>query len=92
MHSTIKVSPFLYSRRLSRESSKAALMKLLQPIEIPVAAAHRHVAVCEHQATNIPTIAGLLLQNCILQVSLLRGVWNSGAAPAGVHGGAAIGF
>ena len=60
-------------------------MKLLLPIEI-------HVAVCELQATLRPTIAGILLQNCVFYVSLLRGVWNSGAAPAGVHRGAAIGF
>ena len=38
------------------------------------------------------TIAGLLLQNCVIQVSLLRGMWNSGAAPAGVHPGAAVVF
>ena len=60
-------------------------MKLLLPIEI-------HVAVWEFQATHRPTIAGLLLQNCVIQVSLLRGLWNSGAAPAGVHRGAAVGF
>ena len=54
-------------------------MKLLLPIEI-------HMAVCELQATHRSTIiiAGLLLQNCIIQVSLLHGLWNSGAAPAGV--------
>ena len=66
-------------------SSAAGLMRLLLPIEI-------HVAVCELQATHRPTIAGLLLQNCVIQVSLLRGVWNSGAAPTGVHRGAASGF
>ena len=61
-------------------------MKLLLPIEI-------HVAVSDLQATHRPTIPGLLLQNCVIQVSLLRGVWNSDAAPpAGVHRGAAIGF
>ena len=59
-------------------------MKLLLPIEI-------HVAVCDLQATHRPTITGLLQQNCVIQVSLLRGVWNSGAAPVGVHRGAAIG-
>ena len=68
-------------------SSTAALMKLLLPIEI-------HVAVCDLlQSTLIPTIAGLLPQNCViiqLEVSLLRGLWNSGAAPADVHRGAAI--
>ena len=59
-------------------------MKLLLPIEI-------HVAVCELQATHTPTIAGLLLQNCTIQVLLLRCWWNNGAAPpAGVHRGAAI--
>ena len=66
-------------------SSIAALMKLLLHIEI-------HVAVCELQATYRLTIAGLLLQNYVIQVSLLRGVWNSGAGPAGVHRGAAIDF
>ena len=66
-------------------SSTAALMKLLLPIEI-------HVAVWDFQATHRPTITGLLVQNCVIQISLLRGVWNSGAAPAGVHRGAAIGF
>ena len=66
-------------------SSTAALMKLLLPIEI-------HVAVCELQATHRPIIAGLLLQNCAIQVSLLGGVWNSGVSPAGVYRGAAIGF
>ena len=60
-------------------------MKLLLPIEILV-------AVCELQATHIPTIAGLLLQNCVIQVSLLGGGWNSGAAPESVHRGAAIDF
>ena len=68
-------------------SSTAALMMklLLLPIEI-------HVAVCDLQATHKPTVTGLLLHNCAIQVSLLRGVWNSGAAPAGVYRGAAIGF
>ena len=60
-------------------------MKLLLPNEI-------HSVVCELQATHRPTIAGLLLQNCVIQVSLLRGMWNSGAAPAGVHRGVAIVF
>ena len=45
-------------------SSTAALMKLLLPIEI-------HVAVCDVQATHRPTVTGLLLQNCVIQVSLL---------------------
>ena len=58
---------------------------LLLPIEI-------HVAVCEFKATHRPTIAGLLLQNCVIQVSLLRGMWNSGAALTGVHPGAAVVF
>ena len=58
------------------QSTAAALMKLLLPIE-------RHVAVCELQATHRPTIVGLLLQNCVIQVSLLGGDWNSGAAPTG---------
>ena len=60
-------------------------MELLLPIEI-------HVAVCELQATHRSTIAGLLLQNCIIQVMLLRGLWNSGAALAGVQRGVDIGF
>ena len=47
------------------------------------------MAVCGLQATHRPTVTDLLLQNCVIQVSLLRGVWNSGAAPAGVHRGAA---
>ena len=66
-------------------SSTAARMKLLLPIEI-------HVAVRDLQATRRPTITGLLLQNCAIQVPLQRGVWNSSAAPAGVHRGVAIGF
>ena len=66
-------------------SRTAALIKLLLPIEI-------HVAVRELQATHRPTIAGLLPQHCVIQVSLLGGVWSSGAAPAGVHRGAANGF
>ena len=66
-------------------SSTAALMKLMLPIEI-------HLAVCEFKATPRPTIAGLLLQNCVIQVSLLRGMWNSGAAPEGSHPGAAVVF
>ena len=67
-------------------SSTAALMELLLPIEI-------HMAVCELQATYRPTVAGLLLlQNCVIQVSLLHGLWNSGAALAGDHRGSAIGF
>ena len=60
-------------------------MKLLLPIEI-------HVAVCELRATHRPTITGLLLHNCVVQVSLLGGVSNSGAAPVGVHRGAAVTF
>ena len=79
--------PFLLQPAVAfREiSSPAALMKLLLHIEI-------HVALCEFKATHKPTIAGLLLQNCVIQVSLLRGMWNSGAAPAGVHPGAAFVF
>ena len=42
-------------------SSTAALMELLLPIEI-------HVAVCELQATHRPIIAGLLVENCAIQV------------------------
>ena len=60
-------------------------MKLRLPIEV-------HVAVCDLQATHGPTITGLHLQNCVIQVLLLRGVWNSDAAPAGVRRCAAIGF
>ena len=68
-------------------SNTAALMKLLLlPIET-------HMTVCELQATHIPTTAGLLLHNFAIQVSLLRGLWDSGAATAGgVHRGATIGF
>ena len=83
----IKSALSIYSAVVFREiSSTAALIKLLLiPIEI-------YVAVCELQATHRTTIAGLLLQNCVIHVSLLGGVWNSGAAPAGVHRGAAIDF
>ena len=66
-------------------SSTAVLMKLLLSIEI-------HVAVCDLQATHRSTVTGLLLQNCVIRISLLRGVWNSGAALAGVHRGETIGF
>ena len=45
-------------------SSTAALMMLLLPIEM-------HMAVCELQATVRLAIAGLLLQNCVIQVALL---------------------
>ena len=60
-------------------------MKLLLPIEI-------YVTACELQVTHRPTIADLLLENCAIQVSILRGVWNSGAALAGVHRSAAVVF
>ena len=66
-------------------SSIAALTKLLLPIEI-------YVPVCELPAMHRPTITGLLLHNCVIDVSLLHGVWSSGAAPADIHRGAAIGF
>ena len=67
-------------------SSTAALMNLLLAIEI-------HVAVCRLQATHRSAIEGLLLQSWLIEVlSLLGGVWNSGAAPADVHRGAAIHF
>ena len=83
MQSTNKVS---FTAVAFREiSSTAALMKLLLPIEI-------HVTVCEFKAMHRPTIAGLLLQNCVIQVSLLLGMWNSGAAPAGSHPDAAVLF
>ena len=83
MQSTSKVS---FTAVAFREIlSTAALMKLLLPNEI-------HVAVGEFKATPRPTIAALLLQNCVIQVSLLRGMWNSGAAPAGSHPGAAVVF
>ena len=82
----IKSVIFFTAVALREVSSTAAPMKLLLPIEI-------HEAVCELQATHTPTIAGLLPQNCAIQVSLLRGLWNNGAAPpAGVHRGAAICF
>ena len=57
-------------------SSTAALMKLLLPIGI-------YVAVCELQATHRPINADLLLQNCVIQVSLLRGLWNCAAIDFG---------
>ena len=60
-------------------------MKLLLAIEI-------HVIVCELQATHRPIFAGLLLQSFPIEMSLLDGVWNSGAAPADVHRGAAMRF
>ena len=68
-------------------SSTAVLMKLLLPIAI------HNMAVCKLEAMHRPTTAGLLIiQNCVNNASLLRCLWNSGAAPAGVHRGAAIGF
>ena len=45
-------------------------MKLLLAMEI-------HVTVFGLQATHRPTLAGLLLQSCLIVVSLLGGVWNS---------------
>ena len=70
----------------SREILSAAeLIKLLLAIEI-------HVTVGELQAMHRVTVTALLLYNCLIEVSLLGGVWNSGAAPAGVHGGTAIRF
>ena len=60
-------------------------MKLLLAVEI-------HVPVCELQATHRPTITGSLSQGCVIEISLLGGVWNSGAAPADVHRGAAMRF
>ena len=35
------------------------------------------------QATHKPTLAGLLLPSCLIVVSLLGCVWNSGTAPTG---------
>ena len=68
-----------YTAVAFREISSTALMKLLLDTEI-------HVAVCRLQATHRPTIAGLLLQSCFIEVSLLGGVWNnSGGTPADVH-------
>ena len=68
MQSTKKVSPFLIQPSpFVRLSSTAALMKLLLPTEI-------HVAVCDLQATHRPTITGLLLQNCVIQV-LFAATW-----------------
>ena len=78
------VKTFRWDHRLQISSTAAALIKLLLPIEI-------HVPVCELEATD-PQSQVSLLQNCVIQVSLLRGVWNTGAAPAGVHRGAAVGF
>ena len=53
-------------------------MNLLMTIEILA-------TVCGLQATHRPTIAGLFLQSCLDEVSLLGDVWNNGAAPADVH-------
>ena len=68
-------------------SSIAAPMKLLLPIEI-------HVAVYEFRRRTHPqSQVYSFLQNCAIQVSLLRGLGNNGAAPpAGVHSGAVICF
>ena len=50
-------------------SSTAALVKLLMHIEIHI------MAVCELEAMHRPTLAGLLLlQNCVINVALLRGL------------------
>ena len=76
--------PFFAAVAFREISSTAALMELLLLIEI-------HVAVCELQATHRPTIEDLLLHDCVIQVSLLRGLWISGTALADVHRGAAIG-
>ena len=72
LQSTNKVSPFLEiiqpSPFVRYQAQCSVLMKLLLPMEI-------QVAVCELQATHRPTIiAGLLIQNCVIQVSLLRGL------------------
>ena len=50
---------------------------LLLPIEI------LRVTICGLHATLKPTL--LLPQSCLVVVSLLGGVWNSGTAPADVH-------
>ena len=83
MQSTNEVTDLSFTAVDFREiSSTAALMKLLLPIKI-------YVAICELQATHRPTIAGLLLQNCVIQVSLLCYVVCGTAA---LHRGAALGF
>ena len=52
-----------------RKISTTALRKLLLAIEI-------HMTVCGLQATHRPTIAaGLLRQSCLIEISLLGGVW-----------------
>ena len=78
---------FVYSPVAFREiSSTAALMKLLLAIEI-------HVTARELQAPHRPIISYcLLLQSCLIEVSLLGGVWNSGAALPDVHRSAEMRF
>ena len=49
---------------------------LLLPIEV-------HVTLCGLEATLKPTL--LHPQRCLIVVSLLGRVWNSGIAPADVH-------
>ena len=44
-----------------------------------------HLKLCELQATYRLKLIGLLLPSCLIVVSLLGGVWNSGTAPAGVY-------
>ena len=61
---------------------------LLLPIDI-------HVKPRGLQATpTTSTLAGLLqdLQSCLIHLSILGDVWNSGTAPAEVHRGAAVRF
>ena len=59
---------------------------LLLPIDI-------HLTLRGLQATHASILlAGLLLQSCLIGPSILGGVWNSGAAPAEVHRGAAVPF
>ena len=55
---------------------------ILLPIEI-------HMTLCGLKATYRPILAGLLLlQSCLIVVSLLGGVQNAETIPADVHGAA----
>ena len=83
----IKKSALSFTAVTFREiSSTAALMKLLLPIEIHTCGSLRPSGDAQTHNHRV------ILQNCVIPVSLLRGVWNSGAALAGVHRGAAIRF
>ena len=90
MQSISTVSPFLYSRRLSLDIkyNSADEVIVLLAIEIHM------LTTCELQAMHrLTIIAGLLLQSCLVEVSLLGGARNSGISPAdNVHRSAAMRF